>query len=357
MLEEIYNMVFGKNDYPYNDFIALLKERNIVLYGAGGIGYCTSNILRNKGCNVCYFIDDDQAKQGTTLNGIQVLPLKNIHMDSEFVILICVPNHLDVYHKLISLGYKDVWYFPVMMMEKGFYDLSLIQKNWNKISQAYHLLTEDFSKQVFSTILKHRITMDFSYFTDIISEKQYFPSDIFMLNGKECFVDGGAYHGETIVDFINITHNNFKYIYGFEPDKKNFMILAESIKHMGKRLQLFNAGLYSESGEIGFNSQGNSSSSISETGKDRILLVKLDEVVNENKPTYIKLDIEGAEEKAIYGMRNTLTTYLPKLAISIYHKATDLWELPLVICNMVSSYKIYIRHYTNDLNETVCYAI
>lgn len=358
MLEQVYDMISEGKENIYTDCISSFQGRNIVLYGAGGIGYATSNILKDKGCKICYFVDDDSAKQGTYINGIKVVSLEDINCDAGFIILICIPNPMDIYYKLISLGYKDVQYFPVMMSEKNYYNVSLIQENRDKIDNAYSLFADDFSRLVFSNILKHRITMDFSYFNTIISQKQYFPSDIFTFSDKECFVDGGVYNGETIVDFVNATHNNFQYIYGFEPDKQNFNKLTESIGHIDcQRLKLFNAGLYSKTGEIGFNSQGNSGSFISETGKDKISLVKLDEVVEEHKPTYIKLDIEGAEEEALYGMKNTIIAYHPKLAISIYHKAADLWELPLMIHNLASSYKIYIRHYSNGLHETVCYAI
>jgi FkbM family methyltransferase len=347
----------GKNN-NYTDIISSLQGRNVALYGAGGIAFITSNILKDKACNVCYFIDDDKSKQGTYINKIKVISLKNISPNAEFIILICLPNPMNVYNRLIGLGYKDVLYYPIMMGERDFYDATLLQKNYNKIDKVYNLLADDFSKEVFTNILKHRITMDFTCFNNVISQKQYFPLDIFTLGGNECFVDGGAYNGETIVDFINETNNNFKYIYCFEPDIQNYNKIKETINCIDwNRIKLFNSGLYSKFGEVGFNSHGNSASFISETGKDKVSLVKLDEVIVEHKPTYIKLDIEGAEEEAIYGMKDTITKYHPKLAISIYHKAADLWELPLLILNLSASYKIYIRHYSNGLHETVCYAI
>ncbi len=358
MVKEIFEMCKDEKDEKYNNIISSLQGRNIVLYGSGGIGFITSNILKEKACNICNFIDDNKAKQGTYVNGILVVALEDVSLDTNAIILICLPNPMEVYNKLIGLGYKEVKYYPVMMSEKGFYDVSQLIENQNKIESVFNMLSDDLSKLVFSNILRHRITMDFTYLNSIVSEKQYFPSDIFTLNDAECFVDGGAYNGETIDAFINETNNKFSYIYAFEPDLQNYNNIKESIKNLDyDLLKLVNAGLYSKTGRIGFNSHGNSASFICETGKDTISLVKLDEVVDEYKPTYIKLDIEGAEEEALYGMKDTITNYHPKLAISIYHKASDLWELPLVILKLSASYKIYIRHYSNGLHETVCYAI
>jgi FkbM family methyltransferase len=358
MVKQIFEMCMEEKDKKYNNIISSLQGRNVVLYGAGGIGFITSNILRDKACNICNFIDDYEAKHGTYVNGIKVVALEDVNPDTDAIILICLPNPMEVYHKLIGLGYKDVKYYPVMMSEKDFYDVPLLIENQNKIENVFNLLSDDLSKLVFSNILKHRTTMDFTYFNSIISEKQYFPSDIFTLTDTECFVDGGAYNGETIDEFIDETNNKFRYIYAFEPDIQNYNNIKESIRNIDyNHPKLFNSGLYSKTGRIGFNSHGNSASFICETGKDKVSLVKLDEVVGEYKPTYIKLDIEGAEAEALHGMKDTITKYHPKLAISIYHKAADLWELPLVILKLSASYKIYIRHYSNGLHETVCYAI
>lgn len=360
MLEQICGMETGDKDKIYTDLIESFQKGNIVLYGAGGIGYVTSCILKEKACNIHCFVDDNKTKQGTYVNGIKVISLEELGRDAGYgyIVLICLPNPMDVYHRLISLGYKKVQYFPVMMWEKNFYNISLLKENRDKIDAVYEFLADSLSKSVFMNILKHRITMDFSIFDNIISQKQYFPSDIFDLNDRECFVDGGVYNGETIADFVNSVDNKFDYIYGFEPDKQNFSNLTKSVAHMYcNRLKLFNAGLYSKAGEISFDSHGNSASAISDTGGDNISLVRLDDVVGEHKPTYIKLDIEGAEKEALYGMKSTIAENHPKLAISIYHKAADIWELPLLIRTLPASYNIYIRHYTNGLHETVCYAI
>lgn len=358
MMEQFLNINLAQKAKKSTDIISLLLGKNIVLYGAGGIGYITSNILKDKACNICYFIDDDKAKQGRYINGIKVVSLDDIHYDSEFTILVCLQNPMNVYNRLIGLGFQDVQYYPVMMVDRYFYDMPLIQKNSSKIENVYNLLADDFSKLVLHNILKHRLTMDFTYFNGIISQMQYFPCDLFSLNKSECFVDGGSYNGETMVEFINETNNKFDYIYAFEPDTQNYNKIKEELKNLDeKRISIFNSGLYSKSGKIQFDSQGNMSSFISQTGKDTISLIKLDEIINEHKPTYIKLDIEGAEEQALYGMKETIKKYHPKLAISIYHKATDLWELPLIIYSLSDSYKIYFRHYSNGLHETVCYAI
>ena len=60
---------------------------------------------------------------------------------------------------------------------------------------------------------------------------------------------------------------------------------------------------------------------------------------------------------ALLGCKNFISNYHPKLAISIYHKTSHLWKIPLLIKNLYPGYKLYLRHYTTDLYDTICYAV
>ena len=69
------------------------------------------------------------------------------------------------------------------------------------------------------------------------------------------------------------------------------------------------------------------------------------------------MDIEGSELKALLGAKELLEKQKPKLAICIYHLYNDLWEIPLLIKNINPSYKLYMGHHSQNLFETVIYAI
>ena len=56
-------------------------------------------------------------------------------------------------------------------------------------------------------------------------------------------------------------------------------------------------------------------------------------------------------------MKETIKKYKPKLAICIYHKFEDLWELPMYIKELVPEYRLYMRNYTTYLDEIVLYAV
>ena len=86
-------------------------------------------------------------------------------------------------------------------------------------------------------------------------------------------------------------------------------------------------------------------------------VVRLDDFM-ENKPekvTFLKLDVEGSELAALEGSLKIIQTHHPKLAISIYHRFNDLWELQLYLHSVAPGYKFYIRHHSVQSRETILY--
>ena len=86
-------------------------------------------------------------------------------------------------------------------------------------------------------------------------------------------------------------------------------------------------------------------------------VVRLDDAIGKARVTFLKMDIEGAELKALEGSRQTILDNKPKLAICVYHHIKDLWEIPLFIKTLIPEYRIFLRHHTKLEYETVCYAL
>jgi len=77
-----------------------------------------------------------------------------------------------------------------------------------------------------------------------------------------------------------------------------------------------------------------------------------------NKATIIKMDVEGAELEALKGAYNTIKNYKPRLAICVYHKPSDIIDIPGFILQINDGYKLYLRHHRADIaDDTVLYAI
>lgn len=114
-------------------------------------------------------------------------------------------------------------------------------------------------------------------------------------------------------------------------------------------------GVYDESGILRFSAGLGTSSVVDKNGDVKIKVYKLDDVVE--SATFIKMDIEGSEQKALKGAKRLIERDSPKLAICIYHSLEDIWKIPQLIKEINPDYKIYIRNYTDRIDETVCYGI
>ena len=81
------------------------------------------------------------------------------------------------------------------------------------------------------------------------------------------------------------------------------------------------------------------------------------------KVTFINADIEGGELDLLKSMRNIIAKYRPVLAICVYHKASDLIEIPQYIKEIDDSYCYILRKYeahvgdVRRVGELVLYAV
>ncbi len=140
----------------------------------------------------------------------------------------------------------------------------------------------------------------------------------------------------------------------FEPDKESFLKAKERLKDFNN-IKFINKGLYSRAEVLRFNSLGGLGSNIGENGDTEIEVAAIDDVLD-RKANYIKMDIEGAELEALKGAQKQLEQGA-QLAVSLYHKSRDIWEIPEYIKSINPAYNFYLRHYTNSIFETVLYAV
>lgn len=87
--------------------------------------------------------------------------------------------------------------------------------------------------------------------------------------------------------------------------------------------------------------------------------VAIDALVDEgriDRVNFIKMDIEGAELTALRGARQTIERFKPTLAICVYHKLIDFYEIPQFLDELDLGYRFYLQHSTVHGDETVLFA-
>jgi FkbM family methyltransferase len=184
----------------------------------------------------------------------------------------------------------------------------------------------------------------------------YAPEGLFEFAKDEVYVDGGSYDGDTIRSFIARVRGRFSDVYAFEPDPVTFAKLTDNFRDE-PRVHPIHAGLYSHGGSLRFRDDASRGAIFAADGEIEMPVTTIDDVLGDRRLTYVKMNIEGAETDALQGGRNAIRKWRPRLALSIYHRASDLWRIPQLVLELNPDYRLYLRQHDGGIIETVLYAL
>ncbi|MEI6423714.1 MAG: FkbM family methyltransferase, partial [Lentisphaerota bacterium] len=266
--------------------------------------------------------------------------------------------------QLAAAGEKNpIWHLCGYELCGSKIDFTYFRNHLSMFEAAYNNLSDDLSQKVFVNVLNAKLTGDFSLYEKIRSEDLYFDKELIELGEHEFFLDVGAYRGNAIVEFARRTRGKYDGIIAFEPDLKTSAILANTAKqnHINN-LEIHNCGAWNRHAFLHFDDGREGSSRIYEltenaSSSNSIEANTIDDVLHGRRTTYIAMDIEGAEHNAILGAEQSIKKWKPKMAVCVYHKREDLYDILLLLKSFVPDYKFYLRHYASNQTETVLYAI
>jgi FkbM family methyltransferase len=161
--------------------------------------------------------------------------------------------------------------------------------------------------------------------------------------------DVGAFKGETAIVFADRVGEEGR-VFAFEPVPAAYQAMVENVRDNGLEgiITPINQGCSSVSKKATIVSatQGAAWSYVCEgEGSVDIRLTSIDDFVSANdlkKVDFIKMDVEGFECDVLAGARNVVARFKPKLAIALYHKSSDLIEIPRLVRSL-GDYKLYVR--------------
>jgi FkbM family methyltransferase len=140
-------------------------------------------------------------------------------------------------------------------------------------------------------------------------------------------IDIGANIGYFTVLLASIVGNEGK-VYAFEPDPRNTKLLKRTIERNGwKNVFLVNNAVSNMVGELTLyqthSHAGNSISQCESESTVKVDVVTIDSVLNMQKVSFIKMDMDGSEPLAIIGMKN-LILRSPNLKILAEYQPSNL---------------------------------
>jgi len=229
------------------------------------------------------------------------------------------------------------------------------QENYHKWEKLFEGFSDSESLETFQNIIKFRLTGDHSFMTAyrVALKEQYF-ADFVTYGDNEIFIDAGGFDGYTSENFCTRCPD-YKKVYLFEPVETNMDMARKKLAGFSN-IEFVSKGVSDSNTRLFFDSSAKDASAVAESGTEQIEVVKLDDAVND-KITFIKMDLEGHELQALEGSKVHILNDKPKMAISVYHRCSDFYNVFDKVMNICPEYKVYLRHYTEGWAETVMYFI
>ncbi|SEH26266.1 FkbM family methyltransferase [Selenomonas sp. KH1T6] len=286
------------------------SQRPRYLFGAG---YYSSVFLQMWPDNVLAVLDNDSSKWGGTFQGLNILSPQSADFSIHPIFFVTpMKFHQQIKNQLIDMG----------VLQEDIVDVGAI---WEEIHS-----------------------------------RQYFDLPKLSHSINEVFADVGSYDGRTSEEFLKWSDGRYKHIYCFEPVQSNITVIKKKFaRHENEGLfTLIDKCAGDSKGKICMNMSGNMAGTLY-TQEENVWLptTTLDEELAGKGVTFISMDIEGMELAALKGAENIISKERPQLAISIYHKPEDIFEIPSLLLSYHDDFKFYLRHYFLGWCDTVLYAL
>ncbi len=343
------------------------KQRKIGIYGMGAAAEMVFRALKKLQITVDFILDGNPDNIGVTFCEKKVVNLYTLPKD--VLVLIAANPKYEIHKCLKAAGLQ--WY---MYVDPEFLHLYsegyskdrigyILKKNRHKIQMVYDMLEDKKSKNIFSTILRHRMRHDVESVYAICDENQYFGNDVVPYVAGN-FVDCGAFVGDTLKRFLKQVGDADYHYYAFEAEMQNYVNIVEYCKKNNlTNVKAYNLAVWNEKKNLAFlrddstEKVGGKVAEIDNSKEIYISADSIDHILDNIDIHMITMDIEGAERYALQGAKNSIYSCHPKLAISIYHSLEDIWEIPLLIKKINPNYRIFCRHHRWNMHDTVCYAL
>ena len=243
---------------------------------------------------------------------------------------------------------------------------SFFAANSDRYQRLHENLCDEFSKQTLERVVRAHLSgrrEDFEA-ASTGDEDWYLFRSLLQPRPDSVYVDCGAYDGDTVKLFQAAAGDGYASIIALEPDATIHAALESAIADEApERVELIQKGAYDFNGTLqfipdGVYSQVSDANQSAHTGDSavEIEVATLDSLLAGRAVDIIKMDIEGAEYRALQGARETISQHRPRLAICLYHNKEDFVDIPELLLEMVPEYRLELRHQSRGCTDTILFA-
>lgn len=345
-------------------------QEGIVLFGAGNLGKKALRALRGNDIEPLAFSDNATPLWGAEVEGVKVLSPADAaaRFGRSATFMVTTMDHHSVRRQLLDSGCQRIAAFPSLFWKSPasflpFFCLETPRQTLShaaRLRKAFGLWADIASRQEFLSQIAWRLLGDFDLLSPPVAGDQYFPEDLLALVPHEVFVDCGAFDGDTIRAILR-RRTDFRCLVAIEPDPVNFGRLRKYLSELPDPLQdkvsPRKAGVGVTTGKVRFEVTGTDHSKVSEQGGLEVECIALTDLLEEHRPTFVKMDVEGAELPALLAARQAMRRSSAIWAVSVYHRPEDLWQIPLLMHSCLNGHRFFLRRHSPAFYDLVCYAI
>lgn len=349
------------------------QEFSICIFGGGALGRLISKWLIREGIFPSFFCDNNLKMEADMLEGkIPYIPFEILLKQKEKVYVIVavadqkVKHNHDINEQLCD--FPHVWHNPLgittYLVQKFNISAECFASHVSEIQRG-KFFRDAYSQKLYEKLLYLRLQANIvDYPTDFLNDfydvEQYIADDLIDYTSINSFVDCGAFTGDSLDVFL-LHCNSQAVFYLFEMDKSIREKLDDSIakkySNIQSRIHVYPYGVGKERESVTYLSDETGASAIDNNASETAEIIPLDDIEFETKIDFIKMDIEGEEENALWGAKKLIQRDHPILAISMYHNMRQFALIPQIIHMLEPGYIMYLRHYKNTIDDTICYAI
>jgi FkbM family methyltransferase len=328
-----------------------VSDKPVLVYGAGIYAYVLHQFLASNRIPVAAAMVDSTYKKTDIFMGLNLVTTEEFADQLvNYHVIVGVTNYPPAMRKLKTLGAIDIHVIDIpdyLNMPSRFMNIEFFRKNIEQFDQAVNLFADTLSRETYIAAINTKISEDLSFIDPYVRlDNIYFPATEFPVHLDEVFLDVGGFTGDTIREFHEHTKGQYTKIISLEPSPENYATLLESLSELGlTNVVPIKIGAWDQRATLRFTPKAmRIDNQITNDGELKIEVDTIDSILQDRSDsvTLMKLDINGAEYRALSGASNTIKKCRPRIVVRL-HTKEDFFRLPILLKTIAPDIKLFLR--------------